>query len=359
MAAGLQLPGNGETIELQQQVARLQALLEASRQVHSTIREDEVLEQTLRLVGRELEMAGAAFPSVGLAYGNVKDLNLGDGSGSAQPIYLLQDREGRRMTELVVAPPDGREITLYEADFLEGLALQAAVALENARNHERNLQWARVQQDLDAARQIQRSLLPQRMPSIPGFSIAVRSQTCYEVGGDYVDIIQLPEGGMLMAVADVAGKGLASAIMATSFRAAFRAMAITGVSLDLLATRMNQHHWQEGEEARRRYVTAIFLRLDPKRGEVEIVNAGHNPGFVITPDGVQHQIEAAGTPLGLLPGMTYSSERLVFGQGSRLLFYTDGLTEVFRAEEEFGQDRLLLEFSNTPTQQADGILDAL
>jgi serine phosphatase RsbU (regulator of sigma subunit) len=263
------------------------------------------------------------------------------------------------MTELIVAPPQGRPITLYEADFLEGLALQAAVALENARNHERNLQWARVQQDLDAAREIQRSLLPQRMPSIAGYSIAVKSQTCYEVGGDYVDIIQLPEGGIIMAVADVAGKGLASAIMATSFRAAFRAMAITGVSLDLLATRMNQHHWHEGEEARRRYVTAIFLRLDPQRGEVEIVNAGHNPGFVITPDGVQHQVEAAGTPLGLLPGMTYSSERFVFGQGSRLLFYTDGLTEVFRADEEFGQDRLLLEFSNTPALQADGILDAL
>ena len=129
MAAGVELHGNGETIDLQQQVARLQALLEASRQVHSTIREDEVLEQTLRIVVRELEMAGAAFPSVGLAYGNVKDLNLGDGTGAAQPIYLLQDREGRRMTELVVAPPDGRELTIYEADFLEGLALQAAVAL--------------------------------------------------------------------------------------------------------------------------------------------------------------------------------------------------------------------------------------
>src|ERR1700728_1912627 len=117
MAAGVQISDNDETIDLQQQVARLQALLEASRQVHSTIREEEVLEQVLRIVVRELEMAGAAFPSAGLAYGNVKDLNLGDGSGSAQPIYLLQDREGHRMTELVVAPPDGRELALYEADF--------------------------------------------------------------------------------------------------------------------------------------------------------------------------------------------------------------------------------------------------
>ena len=70
MAAGVQIPGNDETIDLQQQVARLQALLEASRQVHSTIREDEVLEQVLRIVVRELEMAGAAFPGTGLAYGD-------------------------------------------------------------------------------------------------------------------------------------------------------------------------------------------------------------------------------------------------------------------------------------------------
>ena len=134
------------------------------------------------------------------------------------------------MTELVVAPPDGRELTLYEADFLEGLALQAAVALENARNHERNLQWARVQQDLDAARNIQRSLLPQKLPEIPGYSVAFRSVTCYEVGGDYLDIVEQPDGSLLMVVADVAGKGLASAIMSTSFRAAFRAIAITGLA---------------------------------------------------------------------------------------------------------------------------------
>jgi serine phosphatase RsbU (regulator of sigma subunit) len=347
-----------QTMDLQQQVARLQALLEVSRQVHSTTREDEVLETVLRIVVRELEMAGAAFSGTELSYGEAPLRDV-DGHLNGVHTYPLDDREGKRMTELVIAPPEGRAVTLYEADFLEGLALQAAVALENARNHERNLQWARVQQDLDAARQIQRSLLPQEMPSVPGFSIAVRSETCYEVGGDYVDILAFPEGGFLMAVADVAGKGLASAIMATSFRAAFRAMAVTGISLDLLATRMNQHQWLEGEEARRRYVTAIFLRLDPVRGEVEIVNAGHNPGFIITPDGVEHQIEAAGTPLGLLPGMTYSSERLDFPRGSRLLFYTDGLTEVFVEDEEFGQDRLLREFSHAPTGNADGILDAL
>src|SRR5208283_2604871 len=156
MATGVQIPGNDETIDLQQQVARLQALLEASRQVHSTIHEEEVLEQVLRIVVRELEMAGAAFPSFGLAYGD--ELPRDDcgavTDGAALARYPLTDRDGKLMTELMVAAPDGRDLTLYEADFIEGLALQAAVALENARNHKRNVEFARVQQDMDAARQI-------------------------------------------------------------------------------------------------------------------------------------------------------------------------------------------------------------
>ncbi|HEV2136654.1 MAG TPA: PP2C family protein-serine/threonine phosphatase [Terracidiphilus sp.] len=361
METDIQLAAGGETIELQQQVARLQALLEASRQVHSTIHEQEVLESVLRIVVRELEMAGASFPGTGLAYGNAPE-DAADTAESASNSLLrfpLADRDGRRMTELVVAPPGGRELTLYEADFLEGLALQAAVALENAHNHKRNVEFARVQQDLEAAREIQRSLLPHSLPAIAGYSLAFRSATCYEVGGDYLDIVKQPDGSLLMAVADVAGKGLASALMSSSFRSAFRAMAVTGLPLDELATRMNQHHWAEGEEARRRYVTAIFLRLQPQSGDIEVVNAGHNPGFLLAPGEAPHQLEAAGTPLGMLPGMSYSSERRGFAPGARLLLYTDGLTEVFRGDEEFGSERLLNEFSGCGSNKADAILDAL
>jgi serine phosphatase RsbU (regulator of sigma subunit) len=356
MAAGIQLPGGGETIDLQQQVARLQALLEASRQVHSTIHENEVLQQVLRIVVRELEMDGAAFPSVGLVYGEEPATTEATGSLLAWP---LESRDGLRMTELVVASPGGRELTLYESDFIEGLALQAAVALENARYHKRNIEFARVQQDLAAAREIQRSLLPQTLPSIAGYTLAFRSVTCYEVGGDYLDLVEQPDGSLLIAVADVAGKGLASAIWACSFRSAFRAMAVTGMPLDELATRMNQHHWAEGEEARRRYLTAIFLRLHPESGDIEVVNAGHNPGFLLAPGAAPYEFNAAGTPLGLLPGMQYQSEHRPFPPGARLLFYTDGLTEVFKGDEEFGPERLMHEFSTCPADKADGILDAI
>jgi len=142
MAAGIHLPGSGETIDLQQQVARLQALLEASRQVHSTIHENEVLEQVLRIVVRELEMAGAAFPHAGLIYGD--DPTAAGAPPESLLSWALPDRTGTSMAELIVAPPDGRELTLYESDFIEGLALQAAVAVENARNHKRNVEFARV-----------------------------------------------------------------------------------------------------------------------------------------------------------------------------------------------------------------------
>jgi phosphoserine phosphatase RsbU/P len=82
-----------------------------------------------------------------------------------------------------------------------------------------------VERDLDAARLIQQSLLPQKLPQLAGYSLAVRTRACYQVGGDYLDIVEEPGGTVLLLVADVAGKGLASALIAASFRSAFRALA--------------------------------------------------------------------------------------------------------------------------------------
>ena len=275
------------------------------------------------------------------------------------PRFALLSKDGEQLTELVVDPGPGKTLSLYEQDFLEGLVLQAGVAVENAHYHERAVEWARVQQDLNAAREIQRSLLPQQMKEISGYSVAIRSSTCYEVGGDYVDIVSLPDGGEIMVVADVAGKGLASAIVATSFRSAFRAMALAGLPLAELAARMNQHHYGEGQEARRRYVTAIFLRLDPETHTIEVVNAGHNPGFLISDGNQVHEIEASGTPIGLMPMMEYRSESLAFRPGSRLLFYTDGLTEVFQGDDEFGPERLLATFRECKSEDCTAILKVL
>lgn len=354
MSSHLQPTPAVETLDLQQEIVRLQALLETSRQVHSTIRLDEVLSTVLRIVVRELELPGALVTEPRMTFGEMPSE-----PWAGCPRFPLHDKEGRHLTELVVATPAGRPLSLYEEDFLERLALQAGVAVENARYYERSVAWARVEQDLHAARAIQRSLVPQRMPDIPGYSVGVRYSACYEVGGDCVDIVSLPDGIQVMAVADVAGKGLASAIVGTAFRSAFRASVVAGLPLAELVARLNRQHCAEDDEARRRYVTAIFLRLDPGAHRLEVVNAGHNPGFLIAPDNVVHELEASATPIGILPAVEYQAESLDFLPGSRLLFYTDGLTEVFRGEEEFGPERLLTCFLNCGAPECEAVLDTL
>ncbi len=346
-------------LSLEQQVVRLQALLEASRLVHGTIELPRVLQQAARVAVLELEMEGAVFTEPRVGYGEVEE------AGEAWvhlPRFPLRSRNGDLICELVVAPPGGRELTLYETDFLEGLALHTAIAAENAVNHQRHLEYARVAQDLEAARAIQLSLLPQQMPEIAGYSLAARSDACYSVGGDYLDVVTEPDGSVLLVVADVAGKGLASALVCTAFRSAFRALARQSLRLRELAARLSQQHWEEGSEARRRYVTAIFVRLDAATGEMECVNAGHNPGMVLLPgESSARLVEASGTPLGLLPGARYATERMSFPPGARLLLYTDGLTEVFREDdEEFGMERLQEVFARaTPEAGARSVLDAL
>ena len=183
-------------------------------------------------------------------------------------------------------------------------------------------------------------------------SISGRSSACYEVGGDYMDAMEMPDGTVLFVIADVAGKGLASAIIGTGFRSAFRSLATQPLPLHELATRLGQQHWEEGVEARRRYVTAIFLRLDPELKKLEIVNAGHNPGLIVQPDGKVERISASGTPLGMIPGMSYASEICSCPPGTRILLYTDGLTEVFCGDEEFGCDRLAETFRDAPQDDA-------
>jgi serine phosphatase RsbU (regulator of sigma subunit) len=351
------------SLHLQQQIARLQALLDTSHKIHSTIELDNVLRSVLQITVRELEMAGAFFTAFPFSYGDIPPRFLLHPPSSDPKRgcsrFPLVDRSGEVLTEMVVITREGAPLSLYEQDFLEHLATQAAVAIENARYHERTLDMERVKQDLACARDIQRSLLPQAFPNIAGYSIDGRSQTCYEVGGDYLDIIELTSGQLMIVVADVAGKGLASALVGSSFRSALRAIANSGMSLVEIATHMNILHYNEGEESRRRYVTAIFLRLDPSTHTLEVVNAGHNPGFLLNGSDLPEMIEATGTPVGLLPFSTYRAEKYVLSNKAKLLIYTDGMTEVFQGNEEFGQDRLLEAFRASRAVDAPSTLKSI
>ena len=241
---------------------------------------------------------------------------------------------------------------------LQSLAGQTAVAIENARHHQRIVHLQRGEQDLASARAIQRGLLPHGVPAITGYTTAWRSVSCYEVGGDYLDIVPLAPGEQMMIVADVAGKGLASAMVASSFRAAFRAMATAGMPLLQIATQLNGLHSAETGEAWRRFVTALFVRLDSNAHTIEVVNAGHNPALLLAGKSKHPALlEASGTPIGMLPGVTYKSELHDLREGMRLLAYTDGLTEVFHGDDEFGMDRLAETFYACRAEQGDAVLD--
>lgn len=351
-----------ETLELQQQVARLQALLEASRRIHATIQLDEVLRETLEIVVRELEMEGAFFTTFPFSEGRIPPrFLLGQNHsdiarGSVR--FPLIDKAGLVITDLVVIPREGMQLTLEESDFIESLAVQTSVAIENARQHERMVHLQRVEQDLASARAIQRSLIPQALKDVPGYKLGLRSVSCYEVAGDYVDVVYHESGEQTMIVADVAGKGLASALVGSSFRAAFRAMAFSGLPLVQIANQLNTLQYSEGQEARRRYVTVMLMKLNPSQNSLEVVNAGHNPAILWPDKSKTHLLlEASGTPVGMLPIAAYASETHELQCGARLLAYTDGMTEVFRGEDEFGTERLIETFRDCPSKECDAILD--
>ena len=352
-----------ETIGLQQKLARVQSLLEAARRVHSTILLDDVLCGVLETAAKELEAEGAFFISEapflrshGAAYGFVPDewqRWTGHDGATGFAIAELPGARGETMGKLVICREE--PLSLEEEDFLEGLALQSALAVANAQHHEQTIEWERVKLDLEAARAIQRSLLPHDVPTLPGYVLSFRSTACYEVGGDYVDALPLPDGRLMVALADVAGKGLASAMISVTFRSSFRAIAGTGVPLHEMAATLNNLHWQEGIEARRRFVTAILVCLDPATHSAEAVNCGHNPAFVVV-SGERKRIPASGPPLGMLPNRTYETERLQLPVQGQVLLYTDGLTEVFREDEEFGEDRLMDLVGDEPSP---GLLDEI
>jgi hypothetical protein len=279
----------------------------------------------------------------------------------ALPLLLYALAILNNTVRIFPASIDFAGMTLSVTNLIQLLFAGAMLILMLARLASDRREKQRLASELDSAREIQQSLIPQSTPAIKGYSVGFRSSACYEVGGDYLDIFALPSGEQMMIVADVAGKGLAAALVGTAFRSAFRAAASAGgASLSDLAARISQQHWNEGPEARRRYVTAIFLTLDPTNHCISVVNAGHNTGFVVQSDGAVRMIEASGPPLGILPGVQYSAETFPFPEGSRLLFYTDGVTEVFReGDEEFGPERLLEHFRECRERNCDRMLDSV
>ena len=225
-----------------------------------------------------------------------------------------------------------------DLDFLSSISDHMAIAMENATLHLELLEKQRMEQELALGREIQSRLFPSPPVDVAGTELAAFSLPCYEVGGDYYDFIELPDGDLGLAIGDVSGKGVAAALIMSSLQAALRVAAPLEDDLPRLVRRLNALVYRNTRA--RKYVTFFFARYTPSTGALRYVNAGHNPAFVAG-DGDPIELWSTGKPIGIMPDCTYEEGAIDLSPGSTLFLYTDGLNEAADPDDdEFGMDRL-------------------
>jgi serine phosphatase RsbU (regulator of sigma subunit) len=184
---------------------------------------------------------------------------------------------------------------------------------------------AAMERELARARQIQMRLVPKN-PAFERLDVAIGFVPCLVVGGDYVDAVAMNDGRTLLAIADVCGKGLSAALIASAVHTMIHAGVLSGLSLPVLMTNLNKYLSQtlSGES----FVTMIAIAIDAAAGEIEVVDAGHPPTLVLSPGRPPRRIEVEGNmPLGQEPGPIVS-ERLALADDEMLALYSDGLSEL-------------------------------
>jgi sigma-B regulation protein RsbU (phosphoserine phosphatase) len=202
----------------------------------------------------------------------------------------------------------------------------------------------RSSRDLDLAARIQADLFPARMPRIPGYELAARNRPARSCGGDYYDALPLASGaaaGVLLCVADVAGKGLPAALVMSNMQATLRALLGRSESLPALAGHASELLY--GSTSPEKYVTAAFAELTPASGALTFVGAGHLDNVVVRASGETTPLSSTGRPLGLLPlGPAYEETMHTLGTGDCLVLFSDGVTDAQDADgNEFGESRLI------------------
>ncbi|HXH39354.1 MAG TPA: SpoIIE family protein phosphatase, partial [Thermoanaerobaculia bacterium] len=225
-----------------------------------------------------------------------------------------------------------------DLEFLSDISDHMAIAMENATLHMELLEKQRMKQELALGREIQSRLLPSAPVDVRGVELGALSLPCYEVGGDYFDFLELPNGDLGLAIGDVSGKGVSAALIMSSVQAALRVAAPIEDDLARLVARLNALIFRSASG--RKYATFFFGRYTPSTGVLRYVNAGHNPPYVVTGT-VLTEIGSTGRPIGLLPESSYTEGTIELPPGSTLFLYTDGLNEAADPEEEeFGNERL-------------------
>jgi predicted permease len=245
---------------------------------------------------------------------------------------------------LLLGAPDGREqFGEAEKQLLNSAAEVFALMIENARLNDRALEQEKVRRDLALAAEVQRRLLPPQPPSFPGATLAAFTLPARTIGGDCYDFVELPGGGIGIAVADVAGKGVAAALLTSVVQTSLRMILADGeVPPARLAARMNRFLHRSTASAS--YATFFYAQLEADGRRLRYVNAGHNPPYLVrrTAAGIDViELSTGGMVLGMFPDASYDDAEIEVHPGDLLVVYTDGVTDARSvSDEEFGEDRL-------------------
>lgn len=379
------------------ELERLRKLVEASKLINSSIDANALFASILKVARQELhvdrgtlyfvdEPKQEIWTKIAGELSNAIRLPIGKGlagtvAATGEPVILhdayedprfdrsLDQRTGYRTRSMLCVPIKNRQQKVVgvlqllnkttgafgarDLDFLNGISDHMAIAMENATLHLELLEKQRMEQELQLGREIQSRLFPTPPSDVAGIGLAALSLPCYEVGGDYYDFVELPNGDLGLAIGDVSGKGVSAALIMSSLQAALRVAAPIEDDLARLVTRLNALIFRNTRG--RKYVTFFFGRYTPSTGMLRYVNAGHNPPFVATEHGLV-ELASTGKPIGILPDSTFESREVWLPQGSTLFLYTDGLNEAADPEEEeFGNPRLRELFASHTGEEATEI----
>jgi len=223
-----------------------------------------------------------------------------------------------------------RDISKVGGDILHVVATEAASLIENARLVLAEEESRRYQQELAIAASIQQRLMAVTIPDVPFARMIGKNLSCKEIGGDFFDAVNT-EDGLAVVLADVAGKGVSAALLASTLQGMIYSQLVAHTPLTEIVSSANR--FLTSKHIGEKYATVIIARLR-RDGELEYVNCGHIPPLLICGDEVIRPSHG-NLPVGLLADATYESDRCTLHPGDRLVLVTDGVTEAENAEGEF------------------------
>ena len=217
-------------------------------------------------------------------------------------------------------------------ELLQTLALETSTILENARLLEEERGKQRMEEQLAIARTIQSGLLPRSLPQDGWFRAAGWSMPSHQVGGDYYDVRKLNGDCWATVVADVSGKGVSSALLASLLQGAFLLASEGEKNIELMMTRIN--HYLVERARGEKYATLFFCNLH-RNGLLQYANAGHCAPIIVSANGELHSLPANSMPIGLIEAAPYKVDEYRLKPGDKVVCYSDGLSEAQNAVEEF------------------------